>query len=78
MKVVLLLKELPRIEELGHNDAGQHIVEFEMDDVLKIAEQAMYLVYTPNAVGGMAKQHASGLGLQSLLWTCKKLFGNRR
>lgn len=78
MKVILLLKELPRIEELGHNDKGQHVVEFDMEDVLKISEQALYVVYTPNPQGGMAKQHASGVGLQSLLWTCKKLFGRNK
>lgn len=78
MKVVILLKELPRIDEIGHTDAGQHVVEFEMDDVLKIAEQALYVIYTPNKDGGAAKRHASGVGLQGLLWQCKKLFGRNK
>ena len=77
MKVLLILQELPRIEEVGHNVEGHHIVEFEMDDVLKLAEQALYVIYTPNAQGGEKKTEATGLGLQSLLWTCKRLFGRR-
>lgn len=77
MKVLLVLQELPRITEVGHNDKGQHIVEFEMEDVLKLAETMTYIVYKPNSQGGMAKQMAAGLGLQGLLWTAKKLFMRR-
>lgn len=78
MKVIMLLDELPRVTELGHNNVGKHVLEFEMDDMLKLMETALYVVYTPNPAGGMAKQHASGVGLQSLLWICKKLFGRNK
>lgn len=77
MKVLLVLQELPRISEVGHNNAGQHILEFEMEDVLKLAETAMYVVYSPNSQGGEGKRHATGLGLQNLLWTAKRLFGRK-